>query len=582
MTRFVFILIILFLSLSTKAFQLDSLYDLLSNLEGKPKIDALNKLAGEHPKKKEKLANEALLLAEKINYLKGKTKATELLGEYSFENKAFENAFTFFKKANEGYTTLKDLENQLRSLKKLNQASFNLKRYDEVVDYCLQIQHIAEKVDNKSYLAYAFARLGRIRGQIMNDFQNSRTYSLKAINLYLEIDERDKLSALYSNLGLAYYLDQQYDSTLLYYNKGIEIAKEFQQKDELHILYSVSSELYYQKETFDKALNYSLQALNISLNNEREDLVIFDKLLIGKIYLAKKQYKTALEYVTVGTEKAEASQDLKQTIIGYGLLSKIYKEKNDLSKSIEYLEKISPLKDTLAKSSLSIRLAEKEAEIQMQRKQQELESLEKKATRNRMIRNGVILISALVIFILALFINRYNVIMKFQKQELDRLRTIKQLEEKEKLLLKEKLSHQEKILASNTMHIIQKNKMLADLKSKINKIPAAQNDDNFKAKIKNINRTIDTNMTFENDWQKFKLQFEQVYPYFFSKLYKDYPGLSNNEIRFCSYIKIGHNTKEIAQLMGVNASSVQKARYRLKKKMGLDKSIDLIDFIQTL
>ena len=45
---------------------------------------------------------------------------------------------------------------------------------------------------------------------------------------------------------------------------------------------------------------------------------------------------------------------------------------------------------------------------------------------------------------------------------------------------------------------------------------------------------------------------------------------------------MGHNTKEIAQLMGINASSVQKARYRLKKKMELDKSTNLIDYIQKI
>lgn len=192
------------------------------------------------------------------------------------------------------------------------------------------------------------------------------------------------------------------------------------------------------------------------------------------------------------------------------------------------------------------------------------------------------LLSTLVILVLALFINRYTVIMKFQKQELDRLRTIKQLEEKEKLLLKDKLVHKEKLLASNTIHIIQKNKILSDLKSEISNLPTAKNQDNFNAKIKTINRTIETNMTFENDWQKFKLQFEQVNPNFFGKLYKQCPSLGNNEVRFCSYIKMGHNTKEIAQLIGVNASSVQKARYRLKKKLNLEKSVNLIEFIKAL
>lgn len=580
MIRLVFFSIFLFSGLSVEAFQVDSLQALLANLKGKAKIDALNKLANDHPESKARLAGEAFLHADKIGYLKGKAKSAELLGDASFENKEFKNALDYYQQSYDFFTALDSTEARLRTLKAINQTAFNLKLYAEVIDNCLQMQQLAEAVGDKSFLAYAYSRLGRIRGEKMKDLQASRDYFLKAIDLYLEINERKPLSAIYSNLAIIHFLFEQNDSTRLYLDKGIAIGKEFQQKDELRILYSLSADLHYREKDYAKALDYSRLALSIAVENERTDVVIYANLLIGKIYIAQEQYDTALNYITLATKLAEKDNDLEQVVIGYELLSNIYKEKNDLPRSIEFLEKLHPLKDTIARQSLSLSLAEKEAEFQIQKKQQELELLEKTGYQHRLLRNGIILICVLVIFILALFINRYNVIMKFQKQELDRLRIIKQLEEKEKLLLKEKLTHQEKMLASNTMHIIQKNKILSDLKSEISNLPATKSTENFNTKIKNINRAIETNMTFEDDWQKFKLQFEQVHPNFFSKLYEKFPGLANSEIRFCAYIKMGHNTKEIAQLMGVNASSVQKARYRLKKKMDLGTSVNLVDYIQ--
>ena len=301
----------------------------------------------------------------------------------------------------------------------------------------------------------------------------------------------------------------------------------------------MSSELHFQNGDFDKALEFSKKALSISLDNKRDDVIAFDNLLVGKIYIAKAQYDTALVYVNKGIEKSKELEKLDYEITGYEHLSKIYKGKNQLAKSIEYLELVSELKDTLMKNSLSLSLAEKEAEFEMRLKEQEVQSLEKNAEQGRLFRNGVIIISALVIFILILFINRYNVIMKFQKQELDRLRTIKQLEEKEKTLLKEKLLQKEKMLASNTMHIIQKNKILSDLKSEITNLPTAQNGNTLKNKIKNINRAIETNMTYEDDWQNFKFQFEQVYPNFFEILDRKFPNLGNNEITILCLYKNG-------------------------------------------
>jgi len=580
--RFVFILFIIFSALLVKAMQIDSLYAILPNLEGKAKVDVFNQLAEKDTENSSQLAGKALSLAEELSYPKGIAGASEILGSIAFDSLEYETAIDYYKKSNAAFTLIEDTEGQLRTLKNLHHVSFDLKLYDEAIDYCLQLQHLSEKLDNKSYLAYSYTRLGRLRGEIMKDQKGSREYSFKAIDLYFEINEKELLSNLYTNIGISYYLDQQYDSSMIYLNKGIVWGKEFGQNKQLHSLYSMLSELYYQKKNYDKALECSKQALSLSFDNGRERLVAFDNLLVGKIFIAKEQYDTALHFVNIGIESAKAIEKDDYIITGYEHLSKIYKGKNDLLKSIEYLEIASQLKDTIVKNSFSLALAEKEAEFQMQIKRQELQSLEKSAYQQRLFRNGLIVISILIIFILGLFINRYNVIMKFQKQELDRLRTIKQLEEKEKLFLKDKLLHKEKILASNTMHIIQKNQILTDLKTEITNLPIAKNGDSLKSKIKSINRTIETNMTFEDDWQNFKLQFEQVHPKFFSKLDKLYPNLGNNETRFCAYIKMGHNTKEIAQLMGINAESVQKARYRLKKKMELDKSLNLIEYIQKI
>ncbi len=582
MIRFVLILIIVFQSLSTKGLQVDSLYNVLPSLEGIQKINALNKLAEEDFENKAKLAKEALSLAEKIDYQNGIAKSLELLGVHAYENQEFENSLKYYKKSNHAFKELNDPHGRLRTLKGLNETALNLNRYDEVIDYCLQMEHLADSVDDKSHLAFSYARHGRIKGEIMKDTEGLREYSFKAADLYYEINEKESLSALYSNIAISYYIDQQFDSTMHYLNKGIVIGKELNQKRQLHILYSMSSELHYKMKDYETALEYSKLALSISLGNERKDVVSFDNLLIGKIYIAKEQYDTALNYINIGIKIAKDIGKLEQVAAGYSHLSQIYKGKNDLKKSIEYLELASELKDTISKNSLSLSIAEREAEFQMQLKQQELQTLEKTVAQQRLFRNGIIIIGVLVIFILALFINRYNVVMRFQKEELDRLRTIKQLEEKEKMLLKDKLLQKEKMLASNTMHIIQKNKILSDLKSEITNLPIAKNGENLKKKVKKINRAIETNMTYEDDWQNFKFQFEQVHPHFFSKLQEQFSNLGNNEIRFCAYIKMGHNTKEIAQLMGINASSVQKARYRLKKKMELEKSINLIDFIQKI
>ncbi|MBK8505824.1 MAG: hypothetical protein IPL46_28700 [Saprospiraceae bacterium] len=58
-----------------------------------------------------------------------------------------------------------------------------------------------------------------------------------------------------------------------------------------------------------------------------------------------------------------------------------------------------------------------------------------------------------------------------------------------------------------------------------------------------------------------------------------FPNLTQNDLRHCAYIRMRLSTKEIAELMNVNPTSVQIARVRLKKKMGLPEEIDLRNHI---
>lgn len=74
--------------------------------------------------------------------------------------------------------------------------------------------------------------------------------------------------------------------------------------------------------------------------------------------------------------------------------------------------------------------------------------------------------------------------------------------------------------------------------------------------------------------------FDEVYGDYVARLTERYPTLSKSEIRLCYYIKMGLSTKEIAPLLNVAPKSIEMSRYRLRKKLELDRSDNLSDFLQ--
>ncbi len=176
-----------------------------------------------------------------------------------------------------------------------------------------------------------------------------------------------------------------------------------------------------------------------------------------------------------------------------------------------------------------------------------------------------------------------------------RLTTIKNklLKRQQELLERETMRHENEIMALElrethkkltniTMSGVGLNNFLNDLEKEIKEL--GNNSDNplLKEKIKSVIRAINNHKNSEENWRVFEKYFNNLYDGFFDKLKAAYPSLSNNDLKLCSYIKLGLSTKEIASLLNISPFSVETARHRLRKKMNLETEVSLSDTISKI
>jgi len=131
-----------------------------------------------------------------------------------------------------------------------------------------------------------------------------------------------------------------------------------------------------------------------------------------------------------------------------------------------------------------------------------------------------------------------------------------------------RLETNQRELASTTLYIVQKNKMLSGLKEQIDQLHERYPENRHEG-LKNIASILKNDLYLEADWDKFKLHFDQVHPRFFEDLYAKHPSLTKNEIRIYAYFHMKLSTKEIASLLNIDPASVRRAKTRLYKKMAL-------------
>lgn len=159
-----------------------------------------------------------------------------------------------------------------------------------------------------------------------------------------------------------------------------------------------------------------------------------------------------------------------------------------------------------------------------------------------------------------------------RQEQLERMAKL----EKEELAKQVRLKQNE--LASTTLNIARKNEMILELKNMLvmNK-EKFSNSQRYRSFIKQLNSSIEDT----EDWKRFEVNFKELHEDFFERLLKSFPSLTPKDLKLCAYLKMNLSTKEIAPLMGITIRGVEIHRYRLRKKLDMDSSENLSNFLIT-
>lgn len=159
-------------------------------------------------------------------------------------------------------------------------------------------------------------------------------------------------------------------------------------------------------------------------------------------------------------------------------------------------------------------------------------------------------------------------------------------EKKLEIIKQEKLEDEIKFknneLASTTLHLMQKSQTINSLRNEIENLRKNIKDPIISKQIKSLTSLLRSDERLEDDWDKFSINFDQVHNDFLERLKDKHPQLTPKDRKLCAFLKMNLSTKEIAPLLNISIRGVEISRYRLRKKLELDKNINLTEFIMSL
>ena len=297
---------------------------------------------------------------------------------------------------------------------------------------------------------------------------------------------------------------------------------------------------------------------------------------LGETLILLKDYTNALEHLN--TSKIEADKNnldaLKPKI--HKLMSLAYQAIGNFENGLKHYKIYKKLEDNISSTEIDNRFSElqtiyetekKEAEITLQEK--EIKTLNVQAENDKLIKTlyGIGMFSFLSIAALLYF----GFKQRIKKNKIER--------EKQEEMYKQEIAFKKKELASQTLHLVQKNTFIQELKENLEKIK--KSPELFKVEFRRLVMLLKKESAEDKDWEVFKSYFSEVHNNFDNKIKAIAKDITEKEIRLASFLRMNLSTKEIASMLNVLPDSVLKSKYRLKKKLELSKEDDLTQFLNT-
>lgn len=437
-------------------------------------------------------------------------------------------------------------------------------------------------------LANAFNNIGVVQSSLRHK-EKAIDYLTKAIEIYES--KGDSLATLFPihNLGCEYKLNEQYNEALTLFRKSLLLAQRYNYEGVVLRTYLEMAEILVIQKAFKQALNYFNRSLLISQKRGDKEGLARSYNGIGTLYIAQKVFEKAEKNFLKSLKIAEELGAKTLISENFGKLSDLYQAVDNFEASLSYYKRYKNMSDSIFNEESDRAIARLETEFATERKESELMLREKHIQLLQSEKEldalwHKILIIGLIFFaMVAIAVYYYQRVRLCKNQELYDARNELMEYELENTKLKEKdleqqLAYKNKELTTHTLNLVQKNGIMEALKNNISQI-SSEAERGFAKKLNQLKRLVDYSFNLDKDWNNFKLHFEQVHNNFFNDLMDKYPDLTPSECKLCALIKLNLNTKEIASILSINPESVKVARYRLRKKLGLDGQQNLAEFL---
>jgi tetratricopeptide (TPR) repeat protein len=369
----------------------------------------------------------------------------------------------------------------------------------------------------------------------------------------------------YNTLGLTYQKLGMYDSAFVNFDKALTLAKANNQSEWIGLINGNRGDIFYQLGQYDSAYTLLLDDMQKSLLGGKlyADNAANSMQWLARIKIKRGQTREAI------AELHKANQLLKtlpspkvQANIYYGFIE-AYRQLQNTDSLYAYMQRYITVHDSIERAAAEAQAEFVQMRLDNQNNIHEISALNKEKRRIALIRNFMIVITLMGFAFGILYYNRQRLRMRLRQQKMQ--------EEKKKVEAEVAAAREQ--LEFFTLHMLEKNTLVERLQEKLT---TREVSDEQRQTISELSHHA---ILTDQDWARFKVLFEKVYPGFLHQIKTIAPDITSAELRVAALSKLRLTSKEASNLLGISHASVNKTRQRLRHRLDLDQSTILEEFL---
>jgi tetratricopeptide (TPR) repeat protein/DNA-binding CsgD family transcriptional regulator len=519
-------------------------------------ISIANSYIGIDNEKALQYARSALMEAENKGSQPGIAEAYQVTGAIYESKDQYNLAIENYMVSYQEYADMEDETG--RANLSYNLANVYKKKgfYERSFEKCLEGLGLYESLKDSLGLSNIYVCMGSLY-KYQSDPAKSIEYYNKALEIRRIMKDTSGIALCLNNIGVVYSREGNSDLARDFYERSLSLFTLIDDKKNQAILYNNISNVLLTGKEFDLALDYMTRSLKINNEIGYTRGVANQYESLGRYYLLSDDTNLAIDNYLKAFDlyKGLGRLEYEKTITER--LSSAYYMKGDYKNAYSYLSLNKQYGDSLFNVDKMKNIATLEFEFKQLREKEEHARTDQ---RTRWIISITVVILLFTLIIIVLLFSRQRI--KIAQQKL-RLKNI----ELEKGQIELDLQQKQKELAAGTIYRVRKNEILNDIITRLRSSIENLKDENIPV-ITNIIEDL-SNSTDSHIWDEFEVRFLQVHQGFYENITSSYPDLTTNEKRISAFIRLDLSTKEISAITNQTPHSINIARTRLRKKLGL-------------